>query len=343
VRSPQTPKPDELTPDELQSAVALAADLYQRDIEHTSAVKATEELDIPQEYLARAISTMLMKKREAQERVHRDVMSARNIGLGVLVAILLGAAVWQFALTLPSPTHYYGPPTTAQVPSPRITVEQATSVHPLPYNPTGPFLIRSMYGLFETNMTFNNTLDRAVSLFWLDNQAQPHFFGTLGPGESTTRKVHISTPWLVYKGDLASLSTGGGKPTPFGLFITGSQATTAIISEPLARLEQGQLDGYLKPLTIASLPPNSARIVDWGLLSDIEFVNFSGKPVRLYSSGAASKAAWITNIGPGEAYYNGSGAKDAIWIVTDLKQKILATYRASAVGSVAVITPDLLP
>jgi hypothetical protein len=88
-----SPPTTELTAEELQEAVTLAFDLQHRDVERRSAIAATEELGIQREYLTRAIAIMMSRREEAGSQASRSAISLRNIGLGVLAVIALGAII----------------------------------------------------------------------------------------------------------------------------------------------------------------------------------------------------------------------------------------------------------
>lgn len=327
---------DAFRPEDLQDAVALAAELYRQDRERKAAVEATKEIGTPPEYLARAIATIQERNEQQLTGQQNRRASIHNLVTGVLAGITLVALLGPLALWwAPSPGGVVvAAPTPPSLPPGTSSSGVGNAVRtlkPLPSSAVKPSF-RTLYYQRYKRITFQNTLNEPVGLYTIDYFNRPFFRGNIPSGGTVAHDTYMGAPWVVVD----------QKRKPLGMYFSMSEPVTARIER---NAEAGPLtttqipEGYLKPASVGTVLPPLPRFSS--VVPGIQFVNLTGKDVYLYLVGPAKEATWITMLPRYENAINANTHAGTLWIVTDTDQRVLETFIQPEQFSTALITPDV--
>jgi len=328
-----------LTPDELARAAALAAQLYEEDVQRSSAIRAAGEIGVPPDYLARAISRMIDQKSTGAAEQNARTTSIRSVVLGVLTALGFLAVLWPLAIWWgPSPTTFAKTPAT----NPHIITlkndpiapfsRETVSIEPIPLAKNAVVRFRKQNQQIATKMVFRNNTTEKAAILWLDENGNPHMLATVPPGRGYWQSTYVGTPWV------AILASGRA-----GLYFPTANETIADIPANPRSFADSQSTAYEKPLTVGPSMPSAAMLPATTIGSSaLDFVSLYPSDVNIYSVGPSHQATYITTLAPNHDFWITIADAGTLWVITDQAGKIVETFGQPAymAGTAVIAPPD---
>jgi hypothetical protein len=247
-----------LTPQEMNRAVSLAAELLEHDTENKSIIAATEEVGVPPEYMTRAVALIQAEKL-------RNKATAQRRFQAVTAAICVAVAYWAVQSISRSMR--------APVDSGMTVRSVGAGLVPIRITAIAvgigvDLVSQNMNEQYPTTVEFHNMAKEAVQLYQLDIGGNRQFTVALPPLGVIKENTWFTHPWLITDENLDNI----------GVVYPPANPSRVNIQLPNALAAKQQ--GYIVPMADTDAGPVPAA--SFGKQTAIELVNMTGGSVDLY-------------------------------------------------------------
>jgi len=329
------PSDNELSPTEIERAIALAAKMRDEDLDRSAKASAEKEVGDDLPYLSRAVSAVHRQHAFQQRKRVRFILAA-ILAIAIVVKVglyLQGRQIAPRTSTVTAPVSAIdNTPMNLTIPPPGDSL-----LSPIPI-PNGFKLgIHSYSPGVATMITFVNKSNHPVTLAWIDFEGKLRPQHALKPGETYNQYLDFNQPMM-------AIDPSGAK----SLYYPSGRPTTAIITDAPAA-QSREMHGYLASVPADQFPAQVARRPDGSQAQEqskygidnvwITFLNMRREPVTLYELNRDGSSSRIETLQPG-TLLSGAGSENERWLVMAPHEKVIGRYNTPQVSGVAVIMPE---